>query len=170
MGQKPNMAHKNSGSHKRERPERRRKTRVHLYLDEEVVGGLREAGYSLSALVNKLLREHLEKVTRMEAIIWRMAGPAGFEPATSGLEGRRPILLGYGPSGENLRGALIKVTVGGNKRREGSHFLLLRRSGTTARPTRNAGPQVLFPLSPLVISTLHLNMLETTFGPSSGFW
>ena len=26
-----------------------------------------------------------------------VAGPAGFEPATSGLEGRRPVLLGYGP-------------------------------------------------------------------------
>ena len=41
-----------------------------------------------------------------------MAGPAGFEPATSGLEGRRPILLGYGPSLLSFRGALIKVAVG----------------------------------------------------------
>ncbi len=78
--------------------EKRRKTRVHLYLDAEVVGGLKEEGFNLSALTNKLLKEHLEKVRRMEVIISRMAGPAGFEPATSGLEGRRPILLGYGPS------------------------------------------------------------------------
>ncbi len=82
---------------KRDSGNQRRKTRIHLYLDKEVVGGLREEGYNLSALTNKLLKEYWEKVKRMELIISKMAGPAGFEPATSGLEGRRPVLLGYGP-------------------------------------------------------------------------
>ena len=95
----------------RDLAKKRRKTRVHLYLDAEVVGGLKEEGFNLSALTNKLLKEHLEKVRRMEVIIPRMAGPAGFEPATSGLEGRRPILLGYGPSEERFRSPFIKFVV-----------------------------------------------------------
>ncbi len=137
------------GSHRARKPQKRRKTRVHLYLDKEVVGGLKEEGFNISALTNKLLKEHLEKVRRMEAIISRMAGPAGFEPATSGLEGRRPILLGYGPSLLRCRGALIKVAVG--KEKEKPHLLFLRRSGITARATIATGPHMLFS-EPVLVS------------------
>lgn len=45
-----------------------------MHLNEEVVGGLREAGYSLSILTNKLLKENSEKVKRMGAVIPRMVG------------------------------------------------------------------------------------------------
>ena len=71
-----------------------------------------------------------------------VAGPAGFEPATSGLEGRRPILLGYGPSLLSFRGALIKVAVKKKGEENGDHFLLLSRTGRRARPTMIPGPQI----------------------------
>ncbi len=82
---------KNSGSHTRGKRQKSRKKDVHITLDEEVVGGLKAEGFNISALANKLLKEHLEKVRRMEAIISRMAGPPGFEPGTTGSEGRRHI-------------------------------------------------------------------------------
>ncbi len=65
------------GSHTAQKASKKRKTRVHLYLDEEVVGGLREEGYSLSALTNKLLKEHLERVRAMKSLFELNGGPAG---------------------------------------------------------------------------------------------
>lgn len=112
---------------------------VYLYFDEEVVGGFREVGYSLLVFVNKFLWEYLEKVMCMEVIIWRMVGLVGFEFVIFGLEGWCFILLGYGFFGENLRGVFIKVMVGGNKRREGSYFFFLRRSGIIVRLMRVVG-------------------------------
>ena len=60
-----------------DKPKKRRKTRVHLYLDEEVVGGLKAEGFSLSALANKLLKEHLERVRAMRSLFELNGGPAG---------------------------------------------------------------------------------------------
>ena len=65
------------GSQTAQGAKRRRKTRVHLYLDEEVVGGLKAEGFSLSALANKLLKEHLERVRAMRSLFELNGGPAG---------------------------------------------------------------------------------------------
>ena len=54
-----------------------RKTRIHISLDEEVPSSLREEGFNISALANKLLKEHLEKVKLMKSLFEFSGGPAG---------------------------------------------------------------------------------------------
>ena len=68
---------KNRGSHKREKRQKSQKKDVHITLDEEVVGGLREEGYNISALANKLLKEYLERVRLMRSVFELFGGPAG---------------------------------------------------------------------------------------------
>uniref|UniRef100_UPI0037DCCE99 integrase n=1 Tax=Thermococcus sp. 26/2 TaxID=758583 RepID=UPI0037DCCE99 len=48
-----------------------------MYLDAEVVGGLKAEGFSLSALANKLLKEHLERVRAMRSLFELNGGPGG---------------------------------------------------------------------------------------------
>nr|WP_216082429.1 integrase [Pyrococcus abyssi] len=64
-----------------------KKIRIHLYLDKDVVGALRAEGYNISALANKLLWEHLERVRVMKSVVREMVDRAGFEPAASALRG-----------------------------------------------------------------------------------
>ncbi len=95
MGQKPKTAHKNRGSQTGDLHEKGKKIRVHIYIDREVFEGLREEGYSLSKLFNRLGREKLMEIGLLkERYVKRslMAGPAGFEPATFASGGRRSIL------------------------------------------------------------------------------
>ena len=103
-----------------------------------------------------------QRFAKQRAVV---AGPAGFEPATSGLEGRRPILLGYGPSLLSFRGALIKVAVKEKGEENGDHFLLLSRTGRSARPTMIPGPQIP-PSSPvevvLVFPSISSGLLPST--------
>ena len=90
----PKKAHKNSGSHTAQKARKSEKVRVHLYLDKEVVGGLREEGFNLSRLFNKLGRERLMMIRSQRGLFFtseKLAGRAGFEPATFGSGGRRSI-------------------------------------------------------------------------------
>ncbi|BAA30272.1 101aa long hypothetical protein [Pyrococcus horikoshii OT3] len=98
MGQKPKKTHKNSRALSRDLARKRRKKRVHIYVDEEVVGALREMGYSLSSLVDRLLQEYFERIGVMEASRIVVVDRAGFEPAASALRGRRSPRLSYRPT------------------------------------------------------------------------
>ncbi len=56
-------------------------------IDKNLLKRARELGIDISSFLEEKLRELLIKLK---------ADPAGFEPATLGLGGPRPILLGYG--------------------------------------------------------------------------
>jgi hypothetical protein len=77
VGQKPTMAHKNSGSQTARKARKRRKTRVHLYIDEEVSAVMDELAINKSKFINKVLRTLLfgEEVGKMLIEFWWSRGP-----------------------------------------------------------------------------------------------
>ncbi len=77
----PKKAYKNRGSHTAQGAKRRRKTRLHIYIDEEVSTRLDELPFSKSKLINSLLRWFLmgEKSAVLQVKVVMGPGP-GFEP------------------------------------------------------------------------------------------
>jgi len=58
-----------------------------VYIDSEILKKAKEAGINISQFLEAQLRLQLQNNKR------RMAGPPGFEPGISGLEGRRAFWI-----------------------------------------------------------------------------
>ncbi|GEM_PF-4876638 len=82
--------HKNSGSHKGVRAQKKRKKRLHITLDPEVVEGMNALTINKSQFFNQTARWVLFNEKPPELIRkLKMVGPPGFEPGSPAPEAGR---------------------------------------------------------------------------------